>query len=228
MAPNRSTRIPTGRLVCVTGQCRQHSSPSRPAAGAAGNRWAAHLLASMAATLGALLLVALTLLSADNRDGKQFIADRGPFQTPEPAAADGAWDVPLLAMMAAREAIPSASAAPQSVEVLSQLDPANPELGPLPREVVRQADGPPIMPALFTAAVVLDLAASRSALAARPDEALPRKDAGRCQANGGCGGVGTRVAFEPTAPDAFAKARNENKLVFVIHLAGNLEDPGFT
>jgi hypothetical protein len=228
MAPNRSTRIPTGRLVCVAGQCRQHSSPPRPAAGAAGNRWAAHLLAGMAATLGALLLVTLTLLSADNRDGERLMADRTPFHMPEPAAADGAWDVPLLAMTVAREAIRSAPATPQSVEALSQFDAASPELGPLPREVVRQADGPPIMPALFTAAVVLDLAASRNALAARPDEALPRKDAGRCQANGGCGGLGRRVAFESTAPDAFAKARNENKLVFVIHLAGNLEDPGFT
>jgi hypothetical protein len=228
MAPNRSTRIPTGRLVCVTGQCRQHSSPSPPAAGAAGNRWAAHLLASMAATLGALLLVTLALLSAASRDGKQFMADRTPFEMPEPAAADGAWDVPLLAMTVAREAIRSASATPQSVEVLARLDPASPEPGPLPREVVRQEEGPPIMPALFTAAVVLDLAASRNALAARPDEVLPRKDTGGCQANGGCGGMGTRVTFEPSAPDAFAKARNENKLVFVIHLAGNLEDPGFT
>jgi hypothetical protein len=228
MAPNRSTRIPTGRLVSVTGQCRQHSSLPLPAAGAAGNRWAAHLLAGMAATLGALLLLALALLSAASRDGERLMADRTPFQMPEPVAVDGAWDVALLAGMGVSGTIPSAAATPQSMEALSQLDPASSELAPLPREVVRQADGPPIVPALFSAAVVLDLAASRSALAARPDEAHQRKDAERCQGNGSCGGLGTRVAFEATAPDAFARARNEDKLVFIIHLAGNLEDPGFT
>jgi hypothetical protein len=29
-------------------------------------------------------------------------------------------------------------------------------------------------------------------------------------------------------PDAFVKARAEKKLVFFVHLSGNLEDPGFT
>jgi hypothetical protein len=174
----------------------------------------------MAAALGALLLVTLALLSAANRDGERVIPGSSPSQTAELVVADGAWDVPLLAMRVAREAILSGPNTPPS-------EPAGPEPAPSPREVVRQAEGPPIVPALFTAAVALDLAAARGVLAARPDEALPCKDAG-CRPNGGCGGLGTRVAFEPTAPDAFARAREENKLVFIIHLAGNLEDPGFT
>ena len=221
MAANYPTRIPTGRLVSVTGHSQQPSTLSGPAAGVAGNRWAAHLLAGMTATLGAMLLMTLGLLSAARRDGQPLMAGHMPFQMVEPAAADGEWDLPLLAMTVAREAMPSALAQPQS-------DPLSPEVGPLPREIVRQAEDPPIMPALLTAAVVLDLAASRSAVVARPDEALARKDAAVCRANGGCSGMGTRVAFEATVPDAFARARDENKLVFIIHLAGNLEDPGFT
>jgi hypothetical protein len=175
----------------------------------------------MAATLGALLLMTMALFSASRRDGQTLMADHTPFQMLEPAAADGEWDVPLLAMTVVREAIARGPAAPQS-------DAPSAELGPLAREVVHQAEGPPIMPAHLTAAVVLELAASRSALVARPDEPLAGQGTGVCQPNGGRGGLGTRVAFEASPPDAFARARDENKLVFVIHLAGNLEDPGFT
>jgi hypothetical protein len=57
---------------------------------------------------------------------------------------------------------------------------------------------------------------------------MPRPDAEARCAPAGCGGIGTRIDFEATAPDAFARARRENKMVFVVHLSGHLEDPGFT
>lgn len=43
-----------------------------------------------------------------------------------------------------------------------------------------------------------------------------------------CEKVGTDVLFMKNPVDAFARAAKEKKLVFFIHLSGNLEDPGFT
>jgi hypothetical protein len=43
-----------------------------------------------------------------------------------------------------------------------------------------------------------------------------------------CEKVGTDILFMKNPVDAFAKANQEKKLVFIVHLSGNLEDPGFT
>lgn len=43
-----------------------------------------------------------------------------------------------------------------------------------------------------------------------------------------CKQIGTQVKFMKEPADAFLRAREEKKLVFVMHLSGNLEDPGFT
>lgn len=43
-----------------------------------------------------------------------------------------------------------------------------------------------------------------------------------------CTKLGTRIVFFKDPPDAFKKARDEQKLVFFIHLSGNFEDAGFT
>ena len=44
----------------------------------------------------------------------------------------------------------------------------------------------------------------------------------------GCEKFGTRIAFLPNPPDAFKKAREENKQVFFLHLSGIFEDKEFT
>ena len=41
-------------------------------------------------------------------------------------------------------------------------------------------------------------------------------------------GYGTRVRFEDTPKLAAAKAKQEQKLVFVLHVSGHFEDPGLT
>ncbi len=43
-----------------------------------------------------------------------------------------------------------------------------------------------------------------------------------------CGSHGTSVEFLDTPSDAAAKAKKEQKLVFVLHVSGNFEDPRFT
>jgi hypothetical protein len=55
---------------------------------------------------------------------------------------------------------------------------------------------------------------------ARADKA---KDKG-----GTCGSFGTRVEFVETPSEAAQLAKKEQKLVFVLHVSGNFEDPRFT
>jgi hypothetical protein len=43
-----------------------------------------------------------------------------------------------------------------------------------------------------------------------------------------CQQIGSDVQFFKDPPEAFKKARAEKKLIFLVHLSGNLEDPGFT
>jgi hypothetical protein len=44
----------------------------------------------------------------------------------------------------------------------------------------------------------------------------------------GCGSHGTRVEFVDTPREAAKVAKKEQKLVFVLHVSGNFEDPRFT
>jgi hypothetical protein len=43
-----------------------------------------------------------------------------------------------------------------------------------------------------------------------------------------CGSFGTAVQFVETPAEAAARAKKEEKLVFVLHVSGNFEDPKFT
>jgi hypothetical protein len=43
-----------------------------------------------------------------------------------------------------------------------------------------------------------------------------------------CGSFGTNVEFVDTPSEAATKAKKEQKLVFVLHVSGNFEDPRFT
>ena len=43
-----------------------------------------------------------------------------------------------------------------------------------------------------------------------------------------CDSHGTSVEFEETPTEAAQQAKKEEKLVFVLHVSGNFEDPGFT
>jgi hypothetical protein len=43
-----------------------------------------------------------------------------------------------------------------------------------------------------------------------------------------CGSHGTKITFVDTPKEAAAQAKKEQKLVFVLHVSGNFEDPRFT
>jgi hypothetical protein len=45
---------------------------------------------------------------------------------------------------------------------------------------------------------------------------------------GTCGAFGTSVEFAETPQHAATQAKKEQKLVFVLHVSGNFEDPRFT
>ena len=45
---------------------------------------------------------------------------------------------------------------------------------------------------------------------------------------GTCGNYGTSVDFVSTPSDAARQAKQEQKLVFVLHVSGHFEDPKFT
>ena len=56
---------------------------------------------------------------------------------------------------------------------------------------------------------------------------MPKKDIDlKTFAN--CSNIGTDILFYKDPTEAFRVAKKENKLVFMVHLSGNLEDPGFT
>jgi hypothetical protein len=44
----------------------------------------------------------------------------------------------------------------------------------------------------------------------------------------GCGSFGTKVEFVESPSEAAKLAKKEEKLVFVLHVSGNFEDPRFT
>lgn len=54
----------------------------------------------------------------------------------------------------------------------------------------------------------------------------PAKPAAKPKA--GCGRFGTQVEFVSTPSEAARKARQEEKLVFILHVSGRFEDPRFT
>ena len=73
---------------------------------------------------------------------------------------------------------------------------------------------------LFGTALGLGLAA----LAGLAQAAAPDKQ----KAEGTCGSFGTTVEFVDTPSAAAKQAKKEQKLVFVLHVSGNFEDPRFT
>ncbi len=63
------------------------------------------------------------------------------------------------------------------------------------------------------------VAAAEPAPAALPAVLAAQPEAGTC---------GTSVAFVPSPKLAAQRAAEEDKLVFILHVSGNFEDPGFT
>lgn len=164
------------------------------------DHWPLHLLAAMVAALGALLLVTFSVIAAANVGNRGIESAQEQPATPGTAAAAIQGATGRLAGLAGGSGFDSVSHTRVKDRDARPLPAvAGPEPGPVPREVVFVVREVPALPPM---------------VAPKPVAA--------------CGKFGTRVAFEATGPDAFARAKAENKLVFVMHLSGNFEDPGFT
>ena len=72
---------------------------------------------------------------------------------------------------------------------------------------------------LFGTALGFGLAALPGLAQAGPDKQ---------KSEGTCGSFGTTVEFVDTPSAAARQAKKEQKLVFVLHVSGNFEDPRFT
>jgi hypothetical protein len=79
------------------------------------------------------------------------------------------------------------------------------------------------------AVVALERRPARGLPEPGPLAPLPKEDlAAAAPARPGCDRLGTGIDFVRNPPDAFRQARQEGKLVFMVHLSGNFEDTEFT
>jgi hypothetical protein len=100
------------------------------------------------------------------------------------------------------------------------------------RRLLLRAAGLCLAPLLGLAAVPgaeLDAKPAGSGPAAQPAKsAAPAAPAKAKAEESDCGSFGTRVDFVDTPSKAARIAKKEEKLVFVLHVSGNFEDPRFT
>src|SRR5262249_11201086 len=85
-------------------------------------------------------------------------------------------------------------------------------------------DDPLPMPAIKPIAPVAVAAAPKPAAPAAPVELKPLEDDDFVD----CAAIGTDVRFVKDPTDAFKHAAAQKKMVFMVHLSGNLEDKEFT
>jgi hypothetical protein len=120
----------------------------------------------------------------------------------------------VFGLMVPRKAVPAPPVEPPPV-VAAQ--PPGPETIPPPRAIViRHAE-----PAVVTVPVVVPVP-TESAIAAPQLPAAEFLPADRCKT------YDTLVRFHPGPVEAAEEARKSRKMMFVLHISGNFEDPGFT
>ena len=76
----------------------------------------------------------------------------------------------------------------------------------------------------FSLAAVVGLALAVPAVGGKPEA----KPVDKAAEGATCGSYGTTIEFLDSPKEAAAQAKKENKLVFVLHVSGNFEDPRFT
>jgi hypothetical protein len=97
-------------------------------------------------------------------------------------------------------------------------------IAPMPREIVIRHAGPEVvtMPLVVPVPVPTE---PIGFVAAGADDRLPASEllpADRCKS------YDTKLRFHPTLADAADEARKARKMLFVLHISGDFEDPGFT
>jgi hypothetical protein len=81
---------------------------------------------------------------------------------------------------------------------------------------------------LFGLAVQASELGAKDPATGKAPSPVPAKPATCDPAKGTCGTYGTTIEFRKTPQSAAAQALKEEKLVFVLHVSGNFEDPTFT
>jgi hypothetical protein len=165
--------------------------------------------------------VVIILVIALVTRGQERIVEQELAPMPLPRAVDG----PLA------DAAPRVVQQPVAVDVGVNADvrPAGALKPKLQPKQIKQDDGPP--PIDIAPVEIIQEAPAPVKAAAAPAPVLPgaarNKDIDlNLFAN--CQQIGTDVLFVKDPPKAFLKAKDEKRMVCMVHLSGNLEDPGFT
>jgi hypothetical protein len=131
-------------------------------------------------------------------------------------------------------AVAAPSPQPAAQEPIEELVERNPlpiaEAPKLPMRAVGVARNDPVPPAILFEPDLVEVKPARSWAESNAQQAQPaplRKDID-LNVFASCEQIGTNMLFMKDPTDAFKKARAENKLVFMVHLSGNLEDKEFT
>lgn len=171
---------------------------------------------------GSAAWVVIILVIALITRGQERIVEQEMAPMPLPRAVDG----PLA------EAAPRVVAQPVAVDAGVNQDVVAPAVGPRPKlqpKQIKQEEGPP--PIDIPPPEIIQEAPAAVKVAAAPAPVLPgparNKDIDlNIFAN--CQQIGTDVLFVKEPPKAFLRAADQKKMVCMVHLSGNLEDPGFT
>ena len=97
-------------------------------------------------------------------------------------------------------------------------------IAPMPREIVIRQAGPEVVSVPLVVPVPVPTEPI-GFVAAAADNKLPASEllpADRCKS------YDTKLRFHPTLADAADEARKSRKMLFVLHISGDFEDPGFT
>lgn len=220
--------IPTGILVSVSGDPTEpeRPAPKRKSAPRERNGQFPWLWAITAASISwaiAIFTIGVCTTSNDVPEGH------------EPSAINDGVTVRAIARMtptvklAPAPSKPAPNPVPQvhdeSPTEIALRDTAEPPI-PAPAPAT-----PPPMPPVAVVAAEPTPVANATANVEEPKNAKPVRPV-RPDTDLGvfanCDQIGSSILFMRSPPDAFQKAREEKKLVFMVHLSGNLEDPGFT
>jgi hypothetical protein len=156
-------------------------------------------------------LVVMTI--ALRAGGKESAA---PPQTPEP---------PVQLAAASPAPIP----APPLADV--QYDDGRDESIPLPLEPLLPRRPLPLAPEEAPPLKIIPMEQPKPELPAKPpviaEPKRPKRDID-LTVFANCASIGTDILFVKDPPEAFRRAKQEKKLVYMMHLSGNLEDKDFT
>lgn len=217
--------IPMGILVKNAKQPERSERPTPRRKSESGERQIPWLWIAGGGSAGWVIIVLVIALLT--RGQERMVEQDRPL--PLPRAVDG----PLAeAPLANVKVVKAIDVAPEAAEIEPMPGPRGPRL--IPKQIKPEDAPPPIdvAPAPVPEDVPLILPAPGAEPAPRPVPApvviKPNRRDVDLKVFANCEQIGTDVLFVKDPPKAFLRAKDQKKMVFMVHLSGNLEDPGFT